>query len=200
MPVAGGSYAPTFNSLRVITGAVPSGSGGFMGWNESNGSNMSGAVSFTCNIGGGTGGFSWRSVNANNTAGGPFMTYSFAGVLNVPVGLQLAGRNIVESGSNANGSWVRFADGTQFCWTTTGSIPASTVFGNAWISTAATWTFPAAFVAGSEPVVTGSQNSATGVIGLNSPPTPTSVSWSRIAFFNDSTARASRLMAVGRWF
>jgi hypothetical protein len=201
MPSAGGSYAPAFNSLRVTAGAVPSAGGGFLGWNEiGNGSGMSGAVSFTCNQGGGTGGFSWRSVNAGNTAGGPFMTYSYAGVLNVPVGLQLAGRNVVESGSNANGNWVRFADGTQLCTFTTGSIGAGTVVGNSWTSVPATWTFPAAFVAGSEPVVTGTPNTGNGVIGLNSPPTPTNVSWVRVAFYSDATARASRLQAVGRWF
>ncbi|WP_439821414.1 phage tail protein [Pseudomonas sp. HLG18] len=201
MPTAGGAFSPSFNALRVITGAVPSASGGFMGWNETgNGSGMSGAVSFTCNQGGGIGGFSWRTVNQANTAGGPFMTYSYAGVLNVPVGLQLAGRNVVESGSNANGTWVRFADGTQFCWFTTGSIGASTVQGNCWISTPATWTYPAVFVTGSEPVVTGVTNSGNGVISLNGAPTTTSVSWSRVAFYNDATARASRMMAVGRWF
>ncbi|UZE12799.1 phage tail protein [Pseudomonas sp. B21-053] len=200
MPVAGGAFAPSFNSLKVVAGAMPASQGGYVGWNETNGSNLSGAVSFTCNQGGGTGGFSWRTVNQANNAGGPFMTYSYAGVLNVPVGLQLAGRNVVESGSNTNGNWVRFADGTQICSCTTGAIGATTVNGNSWISAAATWTFPAAFVAGSEPVVTGSQNSALGVIGLNSAPSPTGVSWSRIAFFNDTTARASRLMAFGRWY
>lgn len=200
MPVAGGAYAPAFNSLRVTSGASPSAQGAYLGWNESNGSGMSGAVSFTCNQGGGAGGFSWRTVNAANSAGGPFMTYSYAGVLNVPAGLRLAGRNVVESDTNTNGNWVRFADGTQICTYTTGAIGVSSVYGNAWISSDASWTYPAAFVAGSEPVVTGLTNSAKGVIGLSTAPTATSVIWSRIAFFNDTTARASRLMAVGRWF
>ncbi|WP_426234713.1 phage tail protein [Pseudomonas sp. TWP3-2] len=201
MPAAGGAYTPIFNALRVVTGAVPSGGGGFLGWNETgNGSGMSGAVSFTCNQGGGTGGFSWRTVNQGNTAGGPFMTYSYAGVLNVPTGLQLAGRNVVESGSNANGNWIRFGDGTQICTFTTGSIGASTVQGNCWISAPAIWTYPAAFVASSEPVVTGVANSGNSVVSLNSAPTPTNVSWSRVSFYGDATGRASRLMAVGRWF
>lgn len=201
LPSAGGSYAPVFNSLRVTAGAVASAGGGFLGWNETgNGSGMSGAVSFTCNQGSGSGGFSWRSVNANSTVGGPFMTYSFAGVLSVPVGLQLGGRNVVERGSNTNGDWVRFADGTQICTYTTGSIGASSVFGNAWVSTDSTWTYPAAFASGSEPVVTGMTNSAKGVVGLSAAPTTTIAVWARIAFFNDPTARASRLMAVGRWF
>lgn len=199
MPVAGGAYAPVFNSLRVTAGATPSTGGGFLGWNES-GSGLTGAMAFTCNQGGGNGGFSWRTVNPGNTAAGPFMTYSYAGVLNVPTGIQLAGRNVVESGSNANGNWVRFADGTQMCWLTTGSIGAGTVVGNSWTSVPATWTYPAAFVAGFEPVVTGMVNSGNGVIGLNSAPSPTNVSWVRVSFYNDATARASRLMAVGRWF
>lgn len=201
MPTAGGAYAPILNSLRVITGAVPSGSGGFFGWNETgNGSGMSGAVSFTCNQGGGTGGFSWRTVNQANTAGGPFMTYSYAGVLNVPVGLQLAGRNVVESGSNVNGTWVRFADGTQICTFTTAATTATTAQGNGWMSAPSVWTFPAAFASGSEPVFNGMPNTGNGVMTQNGPPTPTSVSWSRMAFYNDATGRASRLMAIGRWF
>ncbi|MBV4477848.1 phage tail protein [Pseudomonas botevensis] len=201
MPTAGGAYAPILNSLRVITGAVPSGGGGFFAWNETgNGSGMSGAVSFTCNQGGGTGGFSWRSVNQANTAGGPFMTYSYAGVLNVPVGLQLAGRNVVESGSNVNGTWVRFADGTQICWYVTGATTATTATGSGWNSAPSTWTYPAAFAPGTDPVVTGAVNTGGGVIGLAAAPTVTAVSWIRVAFYSDSTGRASRLMAVGRWF
>ncbi|MDH1260426.1 phage tail protein [Pseudomonas atacamensis] len=201
MPSAGGSYAPAFNSLRVTAGAAPAAGGGFLGWNETgNGSGMSGAMSFTCNQGGGTGGFSWRSVNAGNTSGGPFMTYSYAGVLNVPVGLQLAGRNVVESGSNANGNWVRFADGTQICTYSTGGIGATTASGNSWTSGASTWTFPAAFVSGSEPVVTGTPNSGAGVMGLAAAPTNVNASWVRIAFYSDPTGRGCRLMAVGRWF
>nr|WP_240321697.1 phage tail protein [Pseudomonas fluorescens] len=200
MPVAGGAYTPTFISLRVVAGAAPSGGGGFFGWNETgNGSGMSGAMSFTCNQGGGAGGFSWRSVNAGNTAGGPFMTLSYGGVLNVPAGLQLGGVNVVESGSNVNGNWVRFADGTQFCTFTVGATTATTAQGNGWMSAASVWTFPAAFLTGSEPVFWGMPNTGNGVITQNAPPTPTSVSWSRMSFYNDPTGRGSRLCVTGRW-
>lgn len=200
MPTAGGAYSPAFNSVRVFASAYTIAGGGYLGWNESNGSGMSGALSFTCNQGGGTGGFSWRTVNQNNTVGGPFMTYSFGGVLNVPTGIQLSGRNVVESSSNVNGTWVRFADGTQICWFTAGATTATTATGNGWNSAPSTWTYPAAFAPGTEPVITGMVNSGGGVIGLSSAPTVTSVSWIRVAFYNDSTGRASRLMAVGRYF
>ena len=49
--------------------------------------------------------------------------------------LELGSRNVVERGSNANGEYVRFADGTQIC---TFSSPFSA-------SSVVTWTYPAAF-------------------------------------------------------
>lgn len=44
----------------------------------------SGTADFICNQGGGSGGFTWRSVNINNTVGGPTMYYTYSGNLNVP--------------------------------------------------------------------------------------------------------------------
>ena len=59
---------------------------------------------------------------------------------------------VVESGSNANGSYTRWADGTQHCWQVlnVGSILA---FGNGtpgdlYRTAYASWTFPVAFVDG----------------------------------------------------
>ncbi|MEQ4255433.1 tail fiber domain-containing protein [Pseudomonas syringae] len=53
--------------------------GMYMGWN----SNSQGEGHFVVNRGGGAGGFTWRSVNAGNTATGPAMTYSYEGLLTV---------------------------------------------------------------------------------------------------------------------
>lgn len=201
MPQAGGiALTPVFSSLRAaVAGASPSSQGAYIGWNEVNGSGMSGAVSFTCNQGGGTGGFSWRSVNAGNTVGGPFMTYSYAGVLNVPVGLQLAGRNIVESGSNANGSYVRFADGTQECWLRNlGYGPAG-----AGVTASAVWAPPIAFL----------NNSATVMATLQYAETTDDFTCSRLsanlgsngvvtitANFSVNQVYRIGLHAVGRWY
>lgn len=201
MPLAGGSaLTPVFSSLRAaVAGAVPNAQGAHIGWNETNGSNMSGAVSFTCNQGGGTGGFSWRTVNQTNTVGGPFMTYSYAGVLNVPVGIQLAGRNVVESGSNTNGSWVRFADGTQECWLRNlGYGPTS-----ANVTGIASWTPPAAFVG----------NNATVMATLQSAEANDSFTMTRLsanlgsngivsltANFSVSQVYRIGLHAIGRWY
>ncbi|WP_122569937.1 tail fiber domain-containing protein [Pseudomonas viridiflava] len=54
--------------------------GMYAGWNSSG----SGEGHFIVNRGGGTGGFTWRSVNSANTATGPTMTYSYEGLLTVP--------------------------------------------------------------------------------------------------------------------
>ncbi|KPW36143.1 hypothetical protein ALO87_200071 [Pseudomonas syringae pv. apii] len=51
----------------------------YMGWNG----NGDGGANYICNRGGGLGGHAWWSVNADNTAAGPVMTYSYGGVLSV---------------------------------------------------------------------------------------------------------------------
>ncbi|QGG75845.1 tail fiber domain-containing protein [Pseudomonas syringae] len=53
--------------------------GMYMGWN----SGSQGEGHFIVNRGGGSGGFTWRSVNAGNTATGPAMTYSYEGLLTI---------------------------------------------------------------------------------------------------------------------
>lgn len=53
----------------------------------------------------------------------------------------------IERGSNADGDYVRFADGTQECWTTI-VVDYTSV-----IRLSKSWTFPAAFATGVEPVV-----------------------------------------------
>lgn len=67
---------------------------------------------------------------------------------------------IVETGSNANGSYVRFSDGTQICWGPTGTVTGlspttETVQSlSIYVATLA-WTFPAEFAA---PPVVGPPN------------------------------------------
>lgn len=96
---------------------------------------------------------------------------------------------IVQSGSNANGSFIRYADGTQICsaWVTSSSA------GNV------TWTFPMAFV--SAPRILATCNAAenaripayANVLGGSC----------EIAVYSTSNARADNIstsvMALGRW-
>jgi hypothetical protein len=60
--------------------------------------------------------------------------------------LELNSVNVVERGSNANGEYVRFADGTQIC---TAAIVLSSAWsgnGSVFSTPSASFTFPAAFI------------------------------------------------------
>ena len=54
---------------------------------------------------------------------------------------------IIERGSNANGEYVRWADGTQVCWQKESieGISITNAMGNGYRSNLITWTFPAQF-------------------------------------------------------
>ena len=55
---------------------------------------------------------------------------------------------LIERGSNANGTWVRLADGTQFCWSQEWTLDVATASGSLFSSAEQLWTFPAAFSVG----------------------------------------------------
>lgn len=100
--------------------------------------------------------------------------------------------SIVETGSNANGNYTKFADGTLFCWgTTTTSASGAT-----------TQTLPATYASATTLMITGNSVSS-------------STNSSSVKIFNHTTttfdinalssadARAStpvRWIAIGRWF
>ena len=110
--------------------------------------------------------------------------------------------NVVESGSNENGDWVRYVDGTQICWfrTTATNIAISTTYGSLF-SGSRLWTFPQSFT--DNPVVTCSQfrwgtGASWGGVG--------SVTMANTQLVGlDSISRASgtnvhiAAMAIGRW-
>lgn len=53
-----------------------------------------------------------------------------------------------ESGSNANGSYIKHADGTMICWHELETTAGNTASGNVFVSNAGiTWTFPIEFYA-----------------------------------------------------
>lgn len=107
---------------------------------------------------------------------------------------------VIERGNNANGSYVRFADGTQICWqaaTVTTSI--GTAFLGGFRSPSTSWTFPAEFSAA--PVVTGSFINLTSLPALIGTVSATSASWQASAVTSQtSAARDVVLLSIGRWF
>lgn len=117
---------------------------------------------------------------------------------------------VIERGSNANGEYVRLADGTQICSTagliltaTCDTVRASGVSG---ASSAArpTWTFPAAFVAPPVVQADASGGTATSIdrfAGVNGAPTITSVSLQAMDLTGGTTNTVEIVaIAVGRWF
>ncbi|MDO9524977.1 MAG: hypothetical protein Q7J57_05480 [Gemmobacter sp.] len=105
---------------------------------------------------------------------------------------------VIERGSNANGDYVRFADGTQICTITTLSAPnASTARGSLFRSADLTWTYPAAFSAA--PVIAGGADTADAWLAHAAPGT-TSVALRALAAVNTATAIPLRATATGRWF
>jgi hypothetical protein len=112
---------------------------------------------------------------------------------------------VVERGSNANGEYVRFADGTQICWKTIDipSLDINTATGNVFVSasqllgsTAASFLTTPAF-SFSTSVLNAYSWCASG--GLGAP-----TSFPQVQFFRSTavTGRAARICAtaVGRWF
>jgi hypothetical protein len=106
----------------------------------------------------------------------------------------------IERGSNANGDYVRFADGTQICTTPFISFDVTTAVGSMFRSEVQTWTYPATFSTTANLVVMpGSANNPT-------------THWMSARLLNTTQAeicafaptsitnRSGRFTAIGRWF
>lgn len=100
---------------------------------------------------------------------------------------------VIERGSNANGEYVRFADGTQICT----HLQTSSGAGNS------TWTYPAAFAASKTDALFANPAPLTGayttaIVATN---TTTATFVVRDALSAGAlTAVSTQLMAIGRWF
>lgn len=106
----------------------------------------------------------------------------------------------IETGGNANGRYVRLADGTQVCWRTVSvSLAIDTAYLGGFRSAAQTWTFPAAFAAAAHVFVSPLNLTAFGGVAAGTPGT-TTVEWAATAVAAQTAAlREMALLAVGRW-
>lgn len=112
---------------------------------------------------------------------------------------------IVERGTNANGIYTKYADGTMICTQVQSNTADAwtTAAGSLFISSVYTWTFPVAF-ATSFPVVTGSvvRNSAqaTGIaVATQGTTAATWYGWCSSSA-GGGTQKTSMLVAIGNWF
>jgi hypothetical protein len=97
---------------------------------------------------------------------------------------------IIDGGSNSNGRYIRYADGTQIC---THQLSPSD-------SANTTWTYPIAFSA--TPQVFGnSTNETLAIVICTFNNSTTSIQFNaRLGSNNNRTTSSTRLLAVGRWF
>lgn len=140
----------------------------------------------------GIGGINWTEI---------FHQGSIVGTVSQAAGVP-TGR-VMERGSNANGEYVRFADGTQICTLRqTISLAIGTAFLGGFRSAAQTWAFPAAFVGGAWPAVTVTPESASAFSGiLTGSPTSASAAWAVTSVTSQTAAnRIVAMTATGRWF
>ncbi|MCK0151955.1 DUF2793 domain-containing protein [Marivita sp. S6314] len=106
---------------------------------------------------------------------------------------------VIERGSNANGDYVRFADGTQIC--TSGNIPTGGITnpaGALFQSNHLAWTFPAPFAPGVPPILVG-ESGNTGAWPTFAPHGVLSTGFKATAIVSIGVGLNLRLCAIGRW-
>jgi hypothetical protein len=103
---------------------------------------------------------------------------------------------IFERGSNANGEYIRFADGTQICWHMVSVPNISSTLGALFQSPSTTWTYPASFA--TAPNVSGAVEGSQYWLGIAAPSGIT-VQFRALSPVSVGTANDCRLTAIGRW-
>lgn len=136
-----------------------------------------------------------RVRNATNTGWIPLLTDlgpvgTVAQVGGVPTGA------IIETGSNANGRYVRLADGTQFCIRS--GFTMTTTVANTFAS--ATWTFPIAFSANPDVGAWIGSPVSNQLMTAAAAPASASAATIRLATSSTLSNQPMTLFAKGRWF
>jgi len=107
---------------------------------------------------------------------------------------------VIERGSNANGEYVRFADGTQICVSPTLTVDVTTAAGAIYgTSDVQNTTLPAAFVSTAGAVASVCAANTENAWGAARPLSTSTVSW-RAWRTSAVTGQQFRLLTIGRWF
>jgi len=112
---------------------------------------------------------------------------------------------IIERGSNANGEYVRFADGTQICWLSSAELGFRVANVSAGATGTVIWGYPAAFA--STPDVTANWGSNDGSIRVNGQPqrkssrtsTQCPINWQALLSVAGAASQLDAV-AIGRWY
>ena len=114
---------------------------------------------------------------------------------------------VIESGSNANGRYIRWADGTQICvksgtnTTVAMTTPAGALFSSA--DFAGAWAYPIAFLSGSVPAVSVGYVQSGWYGFLVQTAKPTDITWPSakgISVASTTTTIDWSMTAIGRWY
>jgi hypothetical protein len=145
---------------------------------------------------GGTGAI---TANAAADALGAFRKGTLLGTVSQAAGVPTGA--VIESGNNANGQYVRFADGTQICTVikTGGLSPVAYTGVSGLYRSALSWTYPAAFVAA--PITAGGSNDDAANGWLSDAGGSSTVG--NLSHFSRSATvitTDTRVTATGRWF
>lgn len=109
---------------------------------------------------------------------------------------------IIERGSNANGEYVRYADGTQICWRNrTDNDAINSAFQGGFISTPQSWTYPVPFSGTPIAQAQGRRGGSLTFCINNGYANSASFAYYHAAFTSYAAADiGTNLFAVGRWF
>jgi len=110
---------------------------------------------------------------------------------------------IIERGSNANGEYVKFADGTMICTLVVASqsVAVTTAYGSLFIGNPPAWTFPVAFV-GTFPIVDMTPF-VSGKLAWSTRSATASLTTATMAIIDITSATSNFQLtykAIGRWF
>jgi hypothetical protein len=110
--------------------------------------------------------------------------------------------SIIERGSNSNGEYVMFADGTMICTRQIflASLGAAVSYTTGLNRYAFTWTYPAVFSSASAVSGSGTDQTAVGFIGGLGSSSGSSSVHQYITPTNGLTSVTIRVVAIGRWF
>jgi hypothetical protein len=106
---------------------------------------------------------------------------------------------LVQYGSNANGSWIRFPNGLQICQHTITTGALNVAAGAIFATADTTWTFPVAFASGQALSAYGSDSVGTAVWVSCGSYSSTSILVKGYCF-TSAAARTIAVTAVGRWY
>ena len=146
---------------------------------------------------------SYTSISVSEAAGtemnnvtaltGPGMvgTVAFAGGVNTGA--------IMETGSTADGKYIRFADGTLICMSAGITADVNVALGSGFKSGAIAWTFPYPFVSTTNLVVTAGNSANVETHFATARAVSTTAAEGCMFAFTSQTGRGIKMTAVGRW-